>query len=105
MKLKVFNSIYSTYKAISFGPPSVLIGDDDGLLDLTELLEVAPHGLPLRLPGKTAHKNLSVGCIPEHPTCIAASTHVEMAVLGHKTAGSDQTSNATTRVGLVTVTN
>lgn len=46
------------YKAVAPGTAGVLVGDDDGLDDLPELLEVAPHRVALRLPREAPHEQL-----------------------------------------------
>lgn len=53
----------NTHKTITLRSASVLIGDDNGLKDLTELLKVSAHSLALSLPRQSSHKHLGVRSI------------------------------------------
>lgn len=46
------------YKTVALGAAGVLVGDDDGLDDLAELLEVAPHRVAPGLPRQAPHEQL-----------------------------------------------
>jgi hypothetical protein len=49
----------------------VLVGDDDGLGDVPELLEVAPHRVALRLPRQATNEQLRERCVAVHRWVIA----------------------------------
>lgn len=54
-----------THKTVAFGSSRILISDDNGLQNISELLEVPSHSLTLSLPGETAHENLGIGSVPK----------------------------------------
>lgn len=53
------------YESVSLGFPGVLIGDDHGLQDVAELLEISMHFFGLRLPGQPPDEHLREGRVPE----------------------------------------
>lgn len=60
------------YESVSPGAAGVLVGDDDGLGDVAELLEVAPHRVALRLPRQAPNKQLSERRVAVHRRLAAA---------------------------------
>ncbi|WVZ21096.1 hypothetical protein V8G54_008418 [Vigna mungo] len=54
-----------THETIALGSPCVLIGDDNGLENLAELLEVAAHGFALSLPGQPSDEDFGVSGVSE----------------------------------------
>jgi len=65
---------FGTHKSVSLGSAGVLVGDDDGLKDVAELLEVGPHALLVRLPRKAPHEQLGERRVAELPRATAATT-------------------------------
>lgn len=63
---------FGTHKSVSLGSAGVLVGDDDGLKDVAELLEVGPHALLVRLPRKSPHEHLGEGRVAELPRTAGA---------------------------------
>ena len=48
----------STHEFAALGSAGALVGDDDGLEDLAEVLEVDAHALLARLPRQATYKHL-----------------------------------------------
>lgn len=62
-KPKKLKTIINTHKAIAFGSACVLIGNNNGLENLSELLEIEAHGVAVSLPGEPPNKDLGVGSV------------------------------------------
>lgn len=54
-----------THEAIAFGSAGVLIGDDNGLKNLTKLVKVTAQGFALSLPSEASDEDLGVGGVTE----------------------------------------
>jgi hypothetical protein len=65
-KKKSIFSKFRTHKSVSLGSAGVLVGDDDGLKDVSELLEVGLHALFVRLPFDL----YSIHQLPEDELCV-----------------------------------
>lgn len=65
----------NTHKSVSLGSAGVLVGDDDGLKDVAELLEVGPHAVLVRLPREAPHEHLGQRRVAELPRTAAAGHH------------------------------
>jgi hypothetical protein len=58
--------VLRTDKAVALGAAGELVGDDDGLEDVAEPLEVFVERVLVRLPRQPAHENLGQRRVPEH---------------------------------------
>lgn len=54
-----------THEAIAFGSAAVLIGDDNGLENLTKLFKVTAQGFTLSLPSESSDEDLGESGITE----------------------------------------
>nr|ACR36927.1 unknown [Zea mays] len=64
-----------SHKSVSLGSAGVLVGDDDGLKYVAELLEVGPHAVLVRLPREAPHEHLGQRRVAELPRTAAAGHH------------------------------
>lgn len=60
-----------TYETVALGSAGELVGDDDGLQDLSVLLEMVSHGLLGGLPGEAANKHFGKRGVAELPDGVA----------------------------------
>lgn len=73
-KSEIWIKLKRAHKTVSFGSASILIGDDHGLKNLPELLEITPHRLTLSFPSQPSHENLSESGVPKWRIHILVST-------------------------------
>lgn len=72
-----FSRANDTYEAVALGSAGELIGDDDGLQDLTVLVEVLSQGLLGSLPRESSNEDFGQRCVPELSVNVVAHCHWE----------------------------
>lgn len=72
------------YKSIAFGSSSVFICNNNSLQDLSKLLKVPPHSLPLSLPSQTPNKDFGESCVIVLAWNIVTTHHLKLPWLRHQ---------------------
>lgn len=70
------------YETITLGSPSVFICDNNSFQDLSKLLKIPSHGIPLSLPSQTTNKDFRKSCVIVLPRIITTH-HLKLPWLRH----------------------
>lgn len=87
-----------TYEAVALRSAGDAVGDDDGLEDLAELLEVVPHGLLGGLPCQTSDEDLRQRRVAElisAVTVAGSATHIRRRLIDQRCGYAENQFGAT----------